>query len=49
MRKNKTENFLKGIEEKGGVHFLPHGVVLTIVEANHPKELRKKNIFDTVN
>jgi hypothetical protein len=45
--KNKTDNFLKGIE-KGGVHRLPHGVVLTIAEDNHPKEIRKQKILDKV-
>ena len=44
----QKDNFLKGIEEQGGVHHLPHGVVLTMVEANHPKELRKKNILNKV-
>ena len=44
----KPDNLLKGIEEQGGVHCLPHGVVLIMEEANHPKELKKKKILDKV-
>ena len=48
MRKNKTDNLLKGIEEQGGAHCLPHGVVLIMKEVNHQKELKKKKMLDKV-
>jgi hypothetical protein len=47
-KEKKIDNFLKGIKEQGGVHRPPHGVVLPMVEANHPKELRKKKILNNV-
>ena len=48
MRKEKIDNFLKGIEEKGGAHYLPHEMVLAMTQANHPKELRKQKILEKV-
>jgi hypothetical protein len=44
----KIDNFLKGIEEQGGVRRLPHWVVSNMAEVNHPKEMRKQNILDKV-
>ena len=46
--KKKNNNFLKGIEEQGGVHCLPHGMVLIVAEENNPKEIRKHKILDKI-
>ena len=48
MEELTNKYFLKGIEEKGGVHRIPHGVVLTMEEANHPREIIKKKILNKI-